>query len=105
MLMIVSGAVGIAIANPTDLVKVRLQSEGRLAEGVPRRYTGAMNAYATIIRQVGKFTHCQEDSSRWAHAPVAPNSFSVTSIMALINDDAQKENVKSWASNNSQQPH
>eukprot|EP00897_Mesotaenium_endlicherianum_P009725 jgi/Mesen1/8781/ME000526S08092 len=48
-----TGAIGIAIANPTDLVKVRLQSEGRLAPGVARRYTGALNAYSTIIRQEG----------------------------------------------------
>lgn len=35
-----------------DLVKVRLQAEGKLAPGVPKRYSGAMNAYATIIKQV-----------------------------------------------------
>jgi solute carrier family 25 uncoupling protein 8/9 len=49
------GALAIAVANPTDLVKVRLQSEGKLAPGVPRRYTGAMNAYSTIVRQVSFF--------------------------------------------------
>lgn len=48
-----TGALGIAIANPTDLVKVRLQAEGKLAPGVPRRYTGAMNAYSTIVRKEG----------------------------------------------------
>lgn len=48
-----TGAIGIAIANPTDLVKVRLQSEGRLPPGTPRRYSGAMNAYSTIVRQEG----------------------------------------------------
>lgn len=48
-----TGAVGIAVANPTDLVKVRLQSEGRLPPGVPKKYSGAMNAYATIVRQEG----------------------------------------------------
>ncbi|KAL9239026.1 hypothetical protein vseg_013384 [Gypsophila vaccaria] len=48
-----TGAVGIIIANPTDLVKVRLQSEGKLAPGVPRRYTGALNAYSTIFKQEG----------------------------------------------------
>lgn len=53
MLFLMSpGAVGIAIANPTDLVKVRLQAEGKLPQGVPRRYSGALNAYSTIIRQV-----------------------------------------------------
>lgn len=40
------------MANPTDLVKVRLQAEGKLPAGVPRRYSGAMNAYSTIAKQV-----------------------------------------------------
>jgi solute carrier family 25 uncoupling protein 8/9 len=48
-----TGAFAIAVANPTDLVKVRLQSEGRLAPGVPRRYSGALNAYSTIVKQEG----------------------------------------------------
>ncbi|KAL8477977.1 hypothetical protein ACS0TY_030034 [Phlomoides rotata] len=48
-----TGALGIAIANPTDLVKVRLQAEGKLPQGVPRRYSGALNAYSTIVRQEG----------------------------------------------------
>ncbi|XP_013588067.1 PREDICTED: mitochondrial uncoupling protein 1 [Brassica oleracea var. oleracea] len=48
-----TGALGIMVANPTDLVKVRLQAEGKLAAGVPRRYTGSLNAYSTIVRQEG----------------------------------------------------
>ncbi|XWS59917.1 hypothetical protein CRYUN_Cryun08bG0163200 [Craigia yunnanensis] len=48
-----TGALGITVANPTDLVKVRLQAEGRLPPGVPRRYSGALNAYSTIARQEG----------------------------------------------------
>ncbi|KAL6146131.1 hypothetical protein ACLB2K_056814 [Fragaria x ananassa] len=48
-----TGAFAITIANPTDLVKVRLQSEGRLPPGVPRRYSGALNAYSTIVRKEG----------------------------------------------------
>jgi solute carrier family 25 uncoupling protein 8/9 len=36
-----------------DLVKVRMQGEGRLAPGVAPRYSGVMNAYATIVRQEG----------------------------------------------------
>jgi solute carrier family 25 uncoupling protein 8/9 len=47
-----TGAIAISIANPTDLVKVRLQAEGKLAPGAPRRYAGAMDAYAKIVRQV-----------------------------------------------------
>ncbi|CAL5197501.1 unnamed protein product [Lathyrus oleraceus] len=43
----------IAVANPTDLVKVRLQAEGKLPPGVPRRYTGSLNAYSTIVKQEG----------------------------------------------------
>lgn len=52
MSVIQSGALAIMVANPTDLVKVRLQAEGKLPPGVPRRYSGALNAYSTIIRQV-----------------------------------------------------
>uniref|UniRef100_A0A7I4B9K8 Uncoupling protein n=1 Tax=Physcomitrium patens TaxID=3218 RepID=A0A7I4B9K8_PHYPA len=46
-----TGALAICVASPTDLVKVRLQSEGKLPPGVPRRYSGAMNAYSTIVKQ------------------------------------------------------
>ncbi|XP_020599848.1 mitochondrial uncoupling protein 1-like isoform X2 [Phalaenopsis equestris] len=48
-----TGAIAIAVANPTDLVKVRLQAEGKLPVGVSRCYSGALNAYYTIIRQEG----------------------------------------------------
>lgn len=50
---LVSGAVGISVANPTDLVKVRMQAEGNLPPGVKPRYTGVMNAYSTIIKTEG----------------------------------------------------
>jgi solute carrier family 25 uncoupling protein 8/9 len=48
-----TGALAITVANPTDLVKVRLQAEGKLAPGVPRRYSGSLNAYSTIVKQEG----------------------------------------------------
>ncbi|XP_004506657.1 mitochondrial uncoupling protein 1-like [Cicer arietinum] len=48
-----TGAVAITVANPTDLVKVRLQAEGKLPPGVPRRYSGSLNAYSSIVRQEG----------------------------------------------------
>ncbi|KAH7672883.1 solute carrier family 25 (mitochondrial uncoupling protein) member 8/9 protein [Dioscorea alata] len=48
-----TGALGIIVANPTDLVKVRLQAEGKLPPGVPKRYSGALSAYSTIVRQEG----------------------------------------------------
>ncbi|XP_034222125.1 mitochondrial uncoupling protein 2 isoform X2 [Prunus dulcis] len=50
---LLTGALAIIVANPTDLVKVRLQAEGKLPAGVPRRYSGAVDAYLTIVRQEG----------------------------------------------------
>lgn len=50
---LLTGAIAIVVANPTDLVKVRLQVEGKLPAGVPRRYSGAWDAYLTIVRQEG----------------------------------------------------
>ncbi|KAL3518106.1 hypothetical protein ACH5RR_020695 [Cinchona calisaya] len=49
----VTGAIAIAVANPTDLVKVRLQAEGKMPAGVPRRYAGAFDAYFSIAKQEG----------------------------------------------------
>lgn len=48
-----TGSFAITVANPTDLVKIRLQGEGRLPPGAKRRYTGTFNAFATIARQEG----------------------------------------------------
>jgi len=48
-----TGAIGISIASPTDLVKVRMQADGRRAPGVPPRYTGTYNAFRTILREEG----------------------------------------------------
>ncbi|KAL3750574.1 hypothetical protein ACJRO7_011554 [Eucalyptus globulus] len=50
---LLTGAIAIAVANPTDLVKIRLQAEGKLPPGVPGRYSGALNAYFTIVKQEG----------------------------------------------------
>jgi len=50
---LVSGAIGITVANPTDLVKVRMQSEGALAAGAAPRYRGVVDAYASIVRAEG----------------------------------------------------
>jgi len=48
-----TSAIGITVASPTDVVKVRLQAEGRLPEGVARRYSGAIDAYKKIVAQEG----------------------------------------------------
>ena len=45
-----TGAMAIMVASPTDLVKVRMQSEGKLPEGTPKRYPSATKAYGIIVR-------------------------------------------------------
>ena len=45
-----SGAIGITVANPTDLVKVRFQAAG---PGVPLRYPSSIAAYSMIVREEG----------------------------------------------------
>ncbi|XP_060079488.1 putative mitochondrial transporter UCP3 isoform X2 [Ylistrum balloti] len=47
---ITTGTVCVWIAQPTDVVKVRMQAQNR---GVPNRYSGCMDAYRTIARQEG----------------------------------------------------
>lgn len=47
-----TGAIGITVANPTDLIKIRLQAEGKKSV-TERRYNGVMDAYSKIIRNEG----------------------------------------------------
>lgn len=49
---ITTGAIGISIANPTDVVKVRFQADGRKKQG-ERRYENLRHAYAKILREEG----------------------------------------------------
>ena len=49
---LVSGALGITVACPTDLVKVRMQSD-RARPGQTPRYRGVLSAYAAIVREEG----------------------------------------------------
>ena len=50
---ITTGAIAITVANPTDLVKVRMQAEGKLAPGVAKKYPSAFKAYGIIAKQEG----------------------------------------------------
>lgn len=50
---LITGAVGITVACPTDVVKIRLQAEGRKAAGEPRRYNGSIDAYRKIVLEEG----------------------------------------------------
>ncbi|XP_028322889.1 mitochondrial uncoupling protein 2-like [Gouania willdenowi] len=47
-----TGAMAVAIAQPTDVVKVRFQAQVRMADG-ERRYNSTLDAYKTIARQEG----------------------------------------------------
>ncbi|XP_051903426.1 mitochondrial uncoupling protein 2-like [Hippocampus zosterae] len=47
-----TGAMAVALAQPTDVVKVRFQAQARLADG-GRRYNGTLDAYKTIARDEG----------------------------------------------------
>ncbi|KAB5543305.1 hypothetical protein PHYPO_G00077520 [Pangasianodon hypophthalmus] len=47
-----TGAMAVAFAQPTDVVKVRFQAQMRLADGA-KRYNGTMDAYKTIARDEG----------------------------------------------------
>lgn len=50
---LLTGGVAITIACPTDLVKVRMQGEGKLPPGAPRKYPNAFAAYGIIAREEG----------------------------------------------------
>ncbi|KAM6984501.1 dicarboxylate carrier UCP2-like [Tautogolabrus adspersus] len=47
-----TGAMAVAFAQPTDVVKVRFQAQVRLADG-ERRYNSTLEAYRTIARDEG----------------------------------------------------
>lgn len=47
-----TGAMAVAFAQPTDVVKVRFQAQARLADG-GRRYNSTLEAYKTIARDEG----------------------------------------------------
>ncbi len=47
-----TGAMAVAFAQPTDVVKVRFQAQVRQSDGL-KRYNGTMDAYRTIARDEG----------------------------------------------------
>jgi len=51
---ILTGAIAITVANPTDLVKVKMQAQGagRL-QGKPPRYSSCLDCYSQIVRGEG----------------------------------------------------
>ncbi len=53
MAAMITGAFGISVASPTDVVKIRLQAEGKKPAGEPRRYKGSIDAYKKIVTEEG----------------------------------------------------
>lgn len=50
-----TGGVGQAVASPTDVVKLRLQADGRLvSQGQQPRYKGTLDAFVKIAQQEGR---------------------------------------------------
>lgn len=47
-----TGAMAVAFAQPTDVVKVRFQAQAR-SPGEARRYCGTIHAYKTIAKEEG----------------------------------------------------
>lgn len=48
-----TGAIGISVANPTDVVKVRLQAQSRSLDPTKVHYNGTMDCYRKIIAADG----------------------------------------------------
>lgn len=46
-----TGAMAVALAQPTDVVKVRFQAQ--ISAGASKRYHGTMDAYRTIAKEEG----------------------------------------------------
>lgn len=83
-----TGAGAIAIANPTDLVKIRMQMQGKQPSGVPLKYSSALGAYRTIV---------QEEGLRTLWIGVGPNMLrnSVMNAAELATYDQVKEQILS----------
>lgn len=48
-----SGAAAMSIAQPTDVIKIKLQAQGKLPAGVQPRYHGFFHAFGTIFKEEG----------------------------------------------------
>ena len=51
---IITGGIAITVANPTDLVKVKMQGQGlAVMEGKPLQYTSSLDCYRKIAAEGG----------------------------------------------------
>ncbi|CAG02945.1 unnamed protein product, partial [Tetraodon nigroviridis] len=61
-----TGAMAVALAQPTDVVKVRFQAQAR-SPGEARRYCSTIDAYKTIAREEGLRGLWKEDNANFCH--------------------------------------
>jgi solute carrier family 25 uncoupling protein 8/9 len=50
---LITGAIGISVANPTDVVKIRLQAQARATDPSKIKYNGALDCYRKTIAADG----------------------------------------------------
>lgn len=47
---LITGTIAITVANPTDLVKIKMQAQGvGKLEGLPMKYSGSIDCYRKIV--------------------------------------------------------
>lgn len=78
-----TGGIGQFVASPTDVVKIRIQADGRLKlQGKEARYRGAMHAFRSIAQKEGMAGE-RRTSHVW-HALHACVALSVIFITIII---------------------
>lgn len=50
----ISGTIAISVANPTDVVKIKMQGQGvRISQGLPKLYKNSFDCYGKCIAEGG----------------------------------------------------
>lgn len=51
---LITGTLAISVANPTDLVKVKMQAQGvGKLDGIPPKYSGSIDCYRQLVAEGG----------------------------------------------------
>ena len=89
-----AGAIASAIANPTDLMKIRLQTDGMMKDEagnlLPKKYTGMVNCFSSIVKDEGVaalWTGVGPTAGRATALAAAERS----RVVAALTDGATKE--------------
>jgi len=85
-----AGAIGQFIANPTDLVKVQMQTDGkRVAQGLAPKHTGTMHAFRSLYSQAGL-------AGMWRGWAPSCQRAALVQIGDLTSYDYFKQTILSW---------